>query len=305
MQNKKYIVSKDGIKKADHVVKSFFDVPRSKIRAFFQHGCVSINGETCYNPGTDLREGDELEIRVDANKSYKELQKKADTSGFDAVYEDGHLIVVDKYAGMLTVPTSKNEPGSLVDNLRKYVPRGVEIEVVHRLDRETSGLLVFAKSKGVAKKIKKQFEDRKPERVYNAFVRGVLSNSCGTYESYLATDIDLNQYSLDKEEAESTGKLAITHYELEKQYQDFAWVKVKLETGRRNQIRVHFSENNHPVLGDKRYRKDLSLHPSWKSDYLALHASTLGFYHPVSSKKMFFKSELPKRMLFFLKEFGE
>lgn len=299
MQTKKYTVVEGGIFKADHVVKSFYDVPRSKIRAYFQHALVRVNGEICYNPGTDLRIGDILEITLDPSRSYKELQKKADTSGFDLVYEDGYLIVVDKYAGMLTVPTSKDEPGTLVDNLRRYVPRGVRIEVVHRLDRETSGLLVFAKSMGVAKKIKQQFENRKPERVYNAFVRGVLKEKKSTFKSYLATDTDLNQYSLP-EDSEEEGKIAITHYQVEKQYADFAWVKVRLETGRRNQIRVHFSENDHPVIGDKRYNKTLAAHPDWKSDYLALHAETLSFFHPKTGKKMFFSSQLPKRMEIFL-----
>ena len=163
-----YTAIQGGFEKADLAVKSFFDLPRAQIRAFFQHDCVKINGRLCTNPGTPLRPGDKLELRYEPNRRYKERQKKPDTRGFEVVYEDGHLIVVDKDAGMLTVPTKMEEPGTLIDNLRRYLPIGMDLQVVHRLDRDTSGLLVFAKSKGIARKIKEQF----PQYTYpDAFVR--------------------------------------------------------------------------------------------------------------------------------------
>ena len=171
-------------------------------------------------------------------------------------------------------------------------------EVVHRLDRDTSGLLVFAKSKGICRKLKDQFERRKPDRIYFAFVRGIVKAKEGTFRSFLETDDDLNQRSV---ESSTTGKLAITHYTVEKYLDDATWVKVKLETGRRNQIRVHFSEIKHPILGDQRYERKLSDHPKWTGNFLALHATTLGFDHPVSGKRLFFESTLPKRMSDFLK----
>jgi 23S rRNA pseudouridine1911/1915/1917 synthase len=186
-----------------------------------------------------------------------------------------------------------------MEQIDNYLPSTVSIHVVHRLDRETSGLLVFAKSPGVCRKLKEQFENRKPERVYNAFVKGLVRPEKSFFRSFMATDEDLNQYSVEDGEEEE-GKLAVTHYQVEKYLDDATWVKVKLETGRRNQIRVHFSENKNPVLGDKRYETELAKHPRWTDKNLALHAETLGFTHPTTGKKLSFKSEMPDRMKEFL-----
>lgn len=290
---------KDGnYEKIDAVIKDLIPpCPRSQLRAYFHNYCVTLNGKPCHNPGTKLKNGDEVGFSVVVGKVYKEKSKKPLSVGFEVVYEDGHLIVVNKEAGVLSVPTFQNENDTLVDKIKEYLHKGIDLHVVHRLDRDTSGLLVFAKSMGIARRIKEQFEKRKPERIYDAFVKGIILDKKGTFKSSLATDEDLNQYSVEEGEE---GKLAITHYVVEKKLNDATWVKVKLETGRRNQIRVHFSESGHPVLGDQRYEVKLAKHPNWKSEYLALHAATLSFFHPASGKKLSFKCELPERMRKFL-----
>ncbi len=287
----------DTIYKADRVVMSFCDLPRSQIRAIFQNDCVTIDGSICVNPGVTLRPGQELRLEYEEGRKYKE-RRQVRSDSYDLVYEDGHIIVVNKRAGVLTVPTqSGSDRETLVDLISNDLPSSVKLHVVHRLDRDTSGLLVFAKSFGNANKLKEQFEERKPERIYDAFLVGELQPKEGTFESYLSTDSDLNQYSVKNPKK---GKLAVTHYEVHEHFEGATWVKVRLETGRRNQIRVHFAEKSHPVLGDARYRTELAIHPAWKEDYLALHASTLGFKHPVSSKPLNFSSEIPERMKRFI-----
>jgi 23S rRNA pseudouridine1911/1915/1917 synthase len=297
--SKSFTVTDKEFLKVDHIVMSLCNLPRSQIRALFDNECVFVNGQKCTNPARKLNLKDQLTLTYDSLRKYKEKKKGLLNSAFKVIYEDGHLMVVDKAAGVLTVPTTSGDGigSSLLDHLNRYVPKSLNVEVVHRLDRDTSGLLVFAKSKGICHKLKDQFEKRKPQRVYFAFVRGHLSSKSGTFRSFLASDVDLNQRSVKDE---TKGKLAITHYVVEKELDDSTWVKVTLETGRRNQIRVHFSEANHPILGDQRYRRDLSQHPKWKDNYLALHATTLGFNHPISGKPLFFESQLPRRMREFL-----
>lgn len=297
--HKKHTVdqAEDSLRKADKIVLSLCDRPRSQIRAMFQNDCVRVDGVLVHNPGLTLESGQVLELSFEENRKYKE-KKVVRSELYRTVYEDGHLVVVHKEAGLLTVPTSSGkETQTLLDLMQENQPRGVRLHVVHRLDRDTSGLLVFAKSAGICKKLKGQFEDRKPERIYDAFLYGNIMPRSGSFQSYLATDKDLNQYSVDNEDK---GKLAITHYEVERYIDHISWVKIRLETGRRNQIRVHFSEQGYPLLGDVRYAKKGKIVESWKDRGLALHASTLGFKHPISNKYLKFESDLPERMKGFL-----
>src|SRR5207253_1439162 len=143
-------------------------------------------------------------------------------------------------------------------------------------DRDTSGILVFAKDTRTAERLIEQFKAHEPRREYVAIVAGRLPEG-GTFESRLVTDRFLNQRSTRDADR---GKHAVTHYRVVEFLPDTSLVKVVLETGRRNQIRVHFSERGHPVLGDRRYQSRLAEHPRWKAARLALHARSLGFSHP-------------------------
>ena len=150
-------------------------------------------------------------------------------------------------------------------------------------------MLVFGKTREIAEELQSQFEARKPQREYAALVHGTVKPE-GRFESYLATSKSLQQYSTEDRE---NSQLAITHYKLERTINGASYVRVRLETGRRNQIRVHFAEAGHPILGDPRYRPDLSSHPQWRVKRIALHAATLGFTHPVSGKPLSFHAPLP------------
>lgn len=288
----------------DRVVQQLTGLSRAGIRGLFDHDCVTVNGEVCTNSATIAQQGDQVEVRHDPQRRYKEKPRAWSDPAFEIVFEDEHLLVVNKAAHVLTVPTGKKITGTLVHVLQKYLDstrrdkRGKPRRpyIVHRLDRGVSGLLVFGKSQVVAAKIKDQFADRKPERTYIAIVAGELENRRGTFRSHLATDANLNRYSTPDEDK---GELAITHYETIGTAHGASIVQVKLETGRRNQIRVHFAEAGHPVLGDPRYPRDnpgagASKHPRWNARRIALHASSLGFKHPLTGKPLRFEAPLPR-----------
>jgi 23S rRNA pseudouridine1911/1915/1917 synthase len=159
-------------------------------------------------------------------------------------------------------------------------------------------LLVFSKTQEVLEQLKDQFAASKPEREYVAIVAGHMRQREGTFESLLATDKDLNRYST---EDEAIGQLAITHFRVVAHLEGATLVQVRLETGRRNQIRVHFAEAGHPVLGDPRYESELAQHARWRHKRLALHARLLGFTHPVTGQDLRLESALPAEMERFLK----
>ena len=290
--------------RADGVVRALVERSRSEVRGLFSQGCVKLNGHPCDDAGEHVDAGDAVEVRYDPQQRYHERARPWEDDAFSIVFEDKHLIVVEKTAGTLTTAANPGDKNTLVEALMRYFAhRGIRerVPLVHRLDRDVSGLLVFAKSRAIAEELQRQFEARKPERQYAAIVKGVIGESGdkGTFESYLATTRSHQRYSTD---LAGEGELAITHFQLEKIVHGASWVRVWLETGRRNQIRVHFAEAGHPVLGDSRYRPDISKHPRWRAKRLALHAAVLGFTHPVTGKPLRFQSRLPKAMRLFLGE---
>ena len=281
--------------RADLLVQRETKLPRAVIRGMFDHNCVKVDGIVCDDIGFAIMPGMKVELRYDPKTRYKEKPKAHKSRIFDVVFEDEHLIVVNKAAGYLTVPTNARESNTLVDAVRSYVnhgqSRGRPVTIIHRLDRDTSGLLVFGKNESVGRKIIAQFADRKPERVYVAIVSGVLTQKTGSMRSYLATDKDLNQRSVKNPDE---GKLAITHYTVVEAFKDATMVRVTLETGRRNQIRVHFAEGGNPILGDQRYETESARHRLWPHRRLALHAEVLGFTHPVTGKQLRFMVPAPQ-----------
>ncbi len=282
------------VARLDLAVQALVNRPRSYVRGLFDHGCVSLDGQPCRNAGAPGAIGQLLALDYDPQQNYRETPKARLSTRFAIAHEDAHLIVVEKVAGILTVPTDRGETTTLVHEVARYLSKGPRLlhraYIVHRLDRDTSGLLVFGKTQAVADALRDQFADRKPERQYIAIAAGQLQPAAGTFRSHLATNDDLDQYSTDDETA---GKLAVTHWQIEARLRGATRVSVQLETGRRNQIRVHLAEAGHPILGDVRYRTDLSRHPAWRWPRLALHARTLGFTHPVTGQQVRCQADLP------------
>ena len=223
---------------------------------------------------------------------------------FRVVFEDRQIIVVEKAAMVLTVPTPRGERNTMVQLVERYLERRGSrrpLTVVHRLDRETSGLLVLAKDRASGEKLERQFRAHSPERVYRAIVAGTLARDHGTFDSFLATSKSLTRFST---EDRASGERAITHYESEEKLRGATLIMARLETGRRNQIRAHFAEAGHPVLGDRRYRPELARHAGWTYPRLALHAATLGFVHPSTGESLRFDSPLPREFTAFLRAVG-
>ena len=283
--------------RVDLLVQRETGLPKSVIRGMFDHECVFLDGSLCDDPGERIAGGSHVVLKYDSETRYKEKANARKSRIFDLVFEDKYLLIVNKQAGYLTVPTNAREKNTVVDAVKSHANRGQSrgqpVAIVHRLDRDTSGLLVFAKSDQIGAKIKAQFAERKPERVYVAIVAGQLQSDSGTMRSYLATDKDLNQRSVPSGE---DAKLAITHYKIVQSFKDATLVRVTLETGRRNQIRVHFSEQGNPILGDTRYEEANARHRYWPHRRLALHAEVLGFTHPVTGEKLRFVAPVPREI---------
>lgn len=276
------------------LVQSHLKIQRSAALALLHEGLVTVNGRPAFQPHQRVAPGDLLEIEYTPQPAAAPSKHRAKREPFEIAYDDDHLMLVVKPAGLLTVPTPKREGNTLISNINRYLARqqpGVEAYCVHRLDRGVSGLLVFAKSLDVARALRSQFQARKPQRKYTAIVAGRVEPASGTMQSYLKTDQALNRYSTDDTEA---GELAITHYEVREQFADAAIVSVQLETGRRNQIRVHFAEAGHPIIGDPRYRAREAQHRHWPYSRLALHAESLGLIHPLTGQPLHYVAPWPQ-----------
>ncbi len=282
--------------RVDLVVQKAVGVSRGQVRGLIDHGCVSINRRACNTCAHTVAVGDLVEITYDPHQRYHEKKSSWNDRTFHVVFEDEDLIVVDKAAGVLTVPTDWNEKNTLVDRLSLYLSHSKKKRqacLVHRLDREVSGLLVFGKSERVAEALIEQFKEHKPQRSYLAIVAGLLTEDQGTLEAHLATGKNLDRYVA---RPSKNTEHAITHFQVLQRLKDTTVVEAKLETGKRNQIRVHFAAAGHPVLGDPRYEPKRAAHPHWRRYRIALHAQTLGFEHPTRGELITFDSPLPSAM---------
>ncbi|MBI4965556.1 MAG: RluA family pseudouridine synthase [Desulfomonile tiedjei] len=208
--------------------------------------------------------------------------------GLVIVHEDRDILVVDKPPGLLTMSTETEKSRTAYFILTDYVRKGCarskkRIFIVHRLDRDTSGILVFAKSEEAKLRLQSQWEETKKQ--YLAVVHGKCEKPSETITTYLAENKAHRVYSTtDKKK----GKLAHTAYKVLKETKDLALLEVDLLTGRKHQIRVHLADIGHPVVGDRKYGKENEAHKR-----LALHATSISFQHPFSGKRVFFETRVP------------
>lgn len=212
--------------------------------------------------------------------------------GITVVYEDKDLIVVNKNAGLLTMATDKEKRATVYSILSNYVKdnnKDSKIFIVHRLDRETSGLMLFAKNEEMQELLQESWKETVEERSYLAVIDGKLDPAEGSYRSYLFESKVFKVHSTNDPEK---GREAITHYSTLKSNDSYSLLKVNLETGRKNQIRVHLQELKHPVVGDKKYGS--TSNPIGR---LGLHAWVLAFTHPVTGKKVRFETSIPGSFL--------
>ena len=221
-------------------------------------------------------------------KPFKSPPKRYQPRGLSILYEDHDILVVDKMNGLLTVSTEKVSENTAYYRLTTYVRKGNQksrnrVFIVHRLDRDTSGIIVFAKNEHAKRFLQEEWQ--KFTKKYYAVVQGTLPQKEGVITSYLAENSIHRMYSVNDPEK---GKLAQTRYKVLKESRKYSLLEIYLLTGRKNQIRVHFSEKGCPVAGDKMYGKKEK-----GSKRLALHAASLTIIHPDTKEAMTFEAKVP------------
>jgi tRNA pseudouridine32 synthase/23S rRNA pseudouridine746 synthase/23S rRNA pseudouridine1911/1915/1917 synthase len=269
----------------DHLQELFPDSSKTTLRKMLQDDRVLLNGAIARDARTNIAARDRVEI---VSKAARRLID----SRIALLHEDEDLIVINKAAGLLTVasPDERRETAeALLDSYLGAHHGKSRIHVVHRLDRDSSGVLVFAKNSFARDRLQALFAEHDIERIYSAIVHGRMTPATGSIRSWLAEDREKRVRSVaDGRE----GKLAVSHYITVRSGTRFTLLDVTLETGRRNQIRVHLAESGHPIVGDAMYGKGLA-DPLGR---LALHARHLAFVHPRTRARLAFTVDLPQPM---------
>ena len=300
----------------DKYIAQFIEnASRTKVQKSINLGSVTVNGELVKS-NYIVKPDDEIEIELETPDKKDVL---AENIPLDIVFEDNFLMVINKPPGMVVHPAYKNYSGTLVNALMFYSAQkndtlsdlsGFErAGIVHRLDKDTSGLIVVAKDEVTHRKLSEQFFHHTIEREYNAIVWGNLKSKKGEISNRLGRDKrDRKKVAVLKNDDEK-GKLSITNYEVLEEYEFLSLIKLNLKTGRTHQIRVHMSHSGHPVFGDETYGgrepHSVNLTSNIKSQIKnlleliprqALHARVLGFIHPHTKESLRFDSELPDDM---------
>jgi 23S rRNA pseudouridine1911/1915/1917 synthase len=268
---------------------------RERLKALISAGHVPETRD----PATKVKAGTAYSMTVPTPKP---AHNEAQDIAIDIVYEDDHLLIVDKPAGLVVHPAAGNFDGTLVNALLHHcagrlsgIGGVARPGIVHRIDKDTSGLMVVAKTDRAHEGLAAQFADHSIDRRYQAIVAGIPLRGSGTIDAPLARSTANRQKIAIC--AEGRGKRAVTHYRLIETLKDAALVECRLETGRTHQVRVHMASINHPLLGDPVYGRTKAVHAPILRELefarQALHAALIGFIHPVDRKNMAFESKMP------------
>jgi len=287
------------------------DLSRTRIKNLILNGMVKINNQICYEPSKKINLKNNLIIEIPPPKK---TNIKPYNYNLDIIFEDNDIIILNKPAGLVVHPGAGNTENTLVNALVNYCKKslstiGGELRpgIVHRLDKDTSGLLVVAKNDIAHINLSKQFSDHTINRKYEALVWGTLRPQKGIVKSYITRS---NRNRQLMEVSQTKGKSAVTNYKTLEIFQNnkvptLSLIECKLGSGRTHQIRVHMSYKNNPIVGDKLYKKknkkfkriDMELNSIMKNiDRQFLHAKSLGFVHPLSNKEVHFEIPLPKNL---------
>lgn len=269
------------------VMEKMPDRSRTDIKSWLRHGQMRIDGTVTTIFNAAVAPGEKVEVNL--GRPFVTLRNPR----LQLVYEDDDVIVINKGYGLLSVGTqSHRREESAYSILRDYVktqdPRN-KLYVVHRLDRDTSGLMMFAKSEEAQETLRHNWNNMVLDRLYVALLEGYVKEDSGFVKSRLAENSQFVVYSTENPEE---GKLALTRFRVLKRGNGLSLVEFSLDTGRKNQIRVHSSEMGHPISGDRKYGARES-----RLNRLCLHARTLRFAHPVTRKDMRFELPVPSRFL--------
>jgi len=253
---------------------------RNRIKKLLKFGAISVNGKVVKGYNHPLSEGDKVSIIPKKEQLSKDILKRFKIK---ILFEDDHIIVIDKPAGLLSISTEKEKERTAYRILNEYLKaKGQRVFIVHRLDRDTSGIMVFAKTEEAKRRLQEIWHET--EKIYIALVEGLPEKKEGVITSKLKESKTLLVYETDTEDA----KPSATAYKVLKTAKGYSLLELKLLTGRKNQIRVHLSGIGHPVAGDKKY--GAKTNPSKR---LCLHAWRLSFVHPVTGEKLTFESKIP------------
>jgi RluA family pseudouridine synthase len=280
---------------------TILEISHRQAKGLIDAGCISVDGKTAISHGLRLAGGEEIKVDFESDRAYQPAPRPARSgdSPFTMLFEDRDLVFVDKPAGLLTVPSEKgNEPtlaDALTDHYRRRGLKRIQVYVVHRLDRWTSGVLVFGKTPEALHGLKTLFEEHQLQRVYKAILVGELPENSGTLSGRIVENpktLRMRVVQPRPGDAKPRGtKEAITHYRVLERLPGHTVVEIRLETGRRNQIRVQFADRGYPLLGDQVYGSTSEL-----MDRQALHAELLGFRHPVTGDAVSASAPMPPDM---------
>lgn len=282
---------------------------RNKIQQAAKAECIKVNSKPV-KPNYKVKPNDIIQVFLTTEP--REIEIIPQDIPLDIVYEDSDLLIVNKPMGMVVHPAYGNYDKTLVNALEFYFQHTNQTDthplLVHRIDKDTTGLLVIAKNETAQTLLAKQFYDHTIERTYTALIWGDMKEDCGTINKNVARDVKDRKRMATYEDSE-IGKRAITHWKVLERFGYTTLIQCNLETGRTHQIRVHLSSIGHPLFNDATYGGDRILKGTTFSKYKqfilncfdilprqALHATTLGFIHPTTKKEVFFTSNLPEDM---------
>lgn len=259
---------------------------RNDIKSLLAHRQISVDNEVITQFNHPLLIGQQVVV------NWAKVLIEEQPAGLNIVFEDPYIIIIEKQAGLLSIATATEKEQTaysiLSDHVKKRDPKN-KIFVLHRLDRETSGVMMFAKSEMIQQALQKAWKEAILERTYIVVVEGAVTKEQGTITSWLTESKAFIMYS---SHTPNNGQKAITHYRVLKKNKHYSLLEVKLETGRKNQIRVHMKDIGHSVIGDKKY--GATKYPIGR---LGLHAQVLAFKHPTTGEVVRYESEIPKVFL--------
>ena len=288
---KKIIVANSSNERLDlYIANTEKDITRATVQRLLEEKNILVNGmpkKSSYK----VKDGDTIEINM---PEAKETKLEAQDIPIEIIYEDSDIIVVNKPKGLVVHPANGNPDGTLVNaimNICKESLSGIGGEkrpgIVHRLDKDTSGILIVAKNDKAHLQMSEQIKNRKVKKIYIALVKGIIKENEATINMPIArSKKDRKKMAVDK-----NGKEAVTHFKVLKRYDKYTLLEIKIDTGRTHQIRVHMAEIGHPVVGDEVYSNG-------KNEFgvrgQMLHAKSLDFCHPITGNKMHLEAEIPQ-----------
>lgn len=265
------------------LLEALSDRGRNSVKSILSRGQVSINDMVSTQHNEQLSKNDVVKIMKN-----QVAKRKERLVGIEIMYEDKYIIIINKSAGLLSVATNKGKELTAHSELMKYVrdkDKQNRVFVVHRLDKDTSGVMMFAKNKSVQQQLQNAWDEMVAERSYVALVHGKVKQEKGYISSWLKENKAFHVYST---QTKNDGLYAMTLYNVIRKNREYSLLRVELKTGRKNQIRVHMQDMGHPIVGDKKYGGRGN-----PIKRLALHANVLEFMHPVKKEKMRFEAEVP------------